>query len=81
MFRMGVQPVDGFKGYLDRQFTSGSCAPNIHKLSKVYSSVTNGKVTLFILAKTFVSCTLRREVNTYMKARPESVHNFLKLDL
>ena len=39
-----VRLVDGFNGYLDRQFTSDSYALIIYMLSKVYLSVTNGKL-------------------------------------
>ena len=46
-----VQLVDGFKGYLDRQFTSCSCALNVYTQSRVYLSVTNGKLTLCTIAK------------------------------
>ena len=59
-----ILKVDGFKGYLDRQFTSGSCALTVYTLSKVYLSVTNGKLTLCILAKHLCfTKTQRREVN------------------
>ena len=56
--------VDRFKEYLDRQFSSGSCALNVYTLFKVYLSVTNCKLTLCILAKNLCfTQTQRREVN------------------
>ena len=56
--------VDGFKEYLDRQFSSGSCALNVFRLSMVYLSVTNCKLTLCIIAENLWSTqTQRREIN------------------
>ena len=56
--------VDGFKEYLDTHVSSGSCALNVYTLSKVYSSVTNCKLTICILAKNICFMqTQRREVN------------------
>ena len=56
-----VRLVDEFIGYLDRWFTSGSCALYVYLLSKVYLSVTNGKLTRCIIAKTFASRTHKEE--------------------
>ena len=62
--QIGVGLVDGFKEYLDRQFSSGSCALNVYTLSKVYLSVTNCKLTIRIFAKNLCfTQTQRREVN------------------
>ena len=49
--KISVGLVDGFKKYLDRQFSSGSCALYVYTLSKVYLSVTNCNLTLCILVK------------------------------
>ena len=80
--------VDGFKEYLDRQFSSGSCALNVYTLSKVNLSVTNCKLTLCILAKKPLLHTDTKKRSKYVNASQTRIyaykvaaHKLLKLDL
>ena len=57
MTQTRVWPIDGFKQYLDRQFTYRIMVLNVYTLSQVYPFVTYFKLTLYMLVKAFASST------------------------